>query len=152
MGDFYTTMAEVLPLLLLALIWDSSYLDRLRGQRRLSRRVDPAGVRFWTKPRVRVYTLMIAGIVIVSTGISILVLGRFIPDSLALRVTLSCGLVVVLSTLLTRIYFDVIVATSTAAEKTARIDPLHASADDAAVTGPSRPSGDGAPDEPVAKP
>jgi hypothetical protein len=112
MTDFYTTMAQVLPLLLLALLWDSSFLARLRGQRRLSRRVDPAGVLFWTKPRVRAYTLTIAAIVIGLTGISILVLANFIPDSFTLRVIMSCGLVLVLGTLLTRVYYDVIVATS----------------------------------------
>jgi hypothetical protein len=119
MADFYTTMAQVLPLLLLALIWDSAFLDRLRGQRRLSRRADPGGVRFWTKPRVRFYTLMIAAVVVVSTGVSILVLAHFIPDSFLLRAILSCGLVLVLGTMLTRIYYDVIVATSTAREKAA---------------------------------
>lgn len=147
MTDFYTTMAQVLPLLLLALIWDSSFLDRLRGERRLSRRVDPAGVLFWTKPRVRVYTLTIAGVVIVSTGISILVLARFIPDSFTLRVILSCGLVLVLGTLLTRIYYDVIVATSTAAEKPAGRAVLQA----AAVSEPGQASGDAAPGEAAAE-
>jgi hypothetical protein len=117
MIDFYATMAQVLPLLLLALIWDSAFLDRLRQQRRLSRRVDPAGVWFWTKPRVRIYTLIIATVVIASTGTSILVLAQFIPDSIGLRIALSCGLALVLGTLLTRIYYDVIVATSTGAER-----------------------------------
>lgn len=32
MTDFYTTIAQVLPLPLLALIWDSSFLARLRGR------------------------------------------------------------------------------------------------------------------------
>jgi hypothetical protein len=114
--DFYTTLAQVLPLLLLALIWDSSYLERLRGQRRLSRRTDPDGVRFWTKPRVRAYILTITGIVVVSTAIAVLVLARLIPDSYALRVVLSCGLVIVLGTVLYRIYYDVLAATSTARE------------------------------------
>lgn len=117
--DFYTTLAQVLPLLLLALIWDSSYLERLHGQQRLSRRTDPDGVRFWTKPRVRAYILVITGIAVASTGIAVLVLARLVPDSYALRVVLSCGLVIVLGTVLYRIYYDVLVATSTATERAA---------------------------------
>jgi len=114
--DFYSTLAQVLPLLLLALIWDSSYLERLRGQRRPSRRTDPDGVRFWTKPWVRAYILTIAGIVVTSTAVAVLELGRLIPDSYALRVVLSCGLAIVLGTVLYRIYYDVLAATSTASE------------------------------------
>lgn len=110
--NFYATLAQVLPLLLLAFIWDSGFLARLRRQRRLPRQVDPAGVRFWTKPRVRVYTLAIAGVVIVSTAVTMFVLGGLIPDSYSLRVALSVGLVLVLLTLLTRIVLDVLWATA----------------------------------------
>jgi hypothetical protein len=116
-GDFYTTIAQVLPLLLLALIWDSSFLDRLRGQRRLPRRDDPdEGVWFWTKARVRVYTLFVAIVVLASTAVTLCVLGGFIPDSFPLRVVLMCCVGLVLATLLTRIWYEVITATSTSAE------------------------------------
>jgi hypothetical protein len=110
-GNFYSTLAQVLPLLLLAFIWDSGFLARLRRQRRLPRHVDPAGVRFWTKPRVRVYTLVVASVVVVSTAVTIFVLGGLIPDSYALKVTLSAGLVLILITLLIRITLDVLWAT-----------------------------------------
>ncbi len=106
--NFYATMAQVLPLLLLALVWDSGYLTRLRRQRR---RAGPGGVRFWTKPMVRVYTLAVTGIVVVSTAVTMFVLAGVIPDSYALRVTLSAGLVLVLGTLFTRITVDVLWAT-----------------------------------------
>jgi hypothetical protein len=110
--DFYDTMAQVLPVLLLALIWDSAYLDRLRNQRRVLRRLDPSGVRFWTHSRVRVYILTLAVVVIVSIALTIMVLADLIPDSTALRIILCCGLFLVLATLLTRIYYDVIAATT----------------------------------------
>jgi hypothetical protein len=110
--DFYDTMAQVLPVLLLALIWDSAYLDRLRNQRRVLRRLDPNGVRFWTHSRVRVYILTLAVVVIVSIALTIMVLADLIPDSAALRIILCCGLFLVLATLLTRIYYDVIAATT----------------------------------------
>jgi hypothetical protein len=50
--NFYSTLAQVLPLLLLAFIWESGFLARLRQQRRPPKKVDSAGVWFWTKPRV----------------------------------------------------------------------------------------------------
>jgi hypothetical protein len=111
-GDFYSTMAQVLLLLLLALIWNSSYLDRVRGQRRPKRSEDSAGVRFWTKPRVRVYILFVTAVVIVSSAITMLVLGGMFPDSFALRVVLMCALAVPLGTLLYRVWYDVIAATA----------------------------------------
>lgn len=110
-SDFYTTLAQVLPLLLLALIWDSAYLERLRGQSRRKRSEDPAGVRFWTKPRVRAYTLFVAAVVGAATATTIFELGGIISDSIGLRITLICALSVVLGTLMARIYFDVMAAT-----------------------------------------
>jgi hypothetical protein len=115
-GNFYTTLAQVLPLLLLAFIWDSGFLARLPQQRRLPKKTDPAGVLFWTKPRVRVYTLLVAAIVIVSIAVTIFVLGGLIPDSHALRIALCAGLVLVLVTLATRITVDVLGATTSAAK------------------------------------
>jgi hypothetical protein len=109
--NFYATLAQVLPLLLLALIWDSGYLTRLRSQQRLPKKVDSAGVRFWTKPRVRVYILAVTGVVIVSTGVTVFVLAGLIPDSRPLRIALSAGLALILITLMTRITIDVILAT-----------------------------------------
>lgn len=111
-GTFYSTLAQVLPLILLAFIWDSGFLARLRGQPRRPRREDPAGVLFWTKPRVRIYTLTVAAVVIASTGVTLFELGGLIPDSRALRVVLSAGLVFALGTLLTRITYDVLAATA----------------------------------------
>lgn len=115
-GNFYTSLAQVLPLLLLAFIWDSGFLVRLRRQRRLPRKDDPAGVRFWTKPRVRVYTLLVTTVVIASTAVTVLVLAGLIPDSDALRAALSAGLLLVLLTLFTRITVDVLWATAAAGD------------------------------------
>jgi hypothetical protein len=71
---------------------------------------------FWTKPRVRVYTLAVTGEVIVSIAVTMLVLAGLIPDTRGLRIALSGGLVLLLITLLTRIAVDVIRATAAATE------------------------------------
>jgi hypothetical protein len=109
--DFYSTMAQVLPVLLLALVLDSTYLDRLRTRTRVSRRIDPDGVRFWTKPRVRVYSILVAIVLIAAIAGSLLVLADLLGDSDWLRITLSCALGISLGTLLVRIISAVIDAT-----------------------------------------
>jgi hypothetical protein len=106
--DFYSTMAQVLPVLLLALMWDSNYLQRLRTQPRPSRRVDPAGVWFWTKPRVRVYSLVVTGVLITGIAVSLLVLAGMLGDTAWLRGVL-VGMLLV--TLLVRIGSDIVGAT-----------------------------------------
>ena len=135
--DYYTTMAQVLPLLLLALIWDSSFLDRLRGQQRRLRQVDPSGVLFWTKPRIRAYILFVAFVVLASMAVSLCELAGFIPDSFTLRVALACLLGLVLATIMTRIWYDVIAATASAPPAES------APAGGAAAVGPAVPGASG---------
>jgi hypothetical protein len=110
--DFYTTIAQVMPVLLLALMWDSGFLERLRGQSRPLRKVDPDGVRWWTKPRVRAYALTITTVMISATGAASAVLAGLLPDSRALRAAITGATVLALATLLTRIWIDVIAATA----------------------------------------
>ncbi|GGO81041.1 hypothetical protein [Nonomuraea cavernae] len=111
--DFYATVAQVLPVLLLAMLWESRFLEGLADRPRVSRRLDPVGgVRFWTRPRVRVYSLSVATIVMLDVGLCLLVLGGLVPDSVALRALVAAGLLLVLGTLLTRIWIDVIRATA----------------------------------------
>lgn len=109
--DFYATIAQVLPVLLLALVWDSRYLERLRTQPRRLRRVDPDGVLFWTKPRVRVYSIFVTAVLIGGIGVGLLVLADVLDDTVALRAVLVGVLVVGLVTLLVRISADVVNAT-----------------------------------------
>jgi hypothetical protein len=110
--DFYSTMAQVLPVLLLALMWDSNYLQRLRRQPRAPRRDDPArGVIFWTKPRVRVYSLVLTAVIVAAVAVTFLVLADLTDDSVALRLALIGVLVLGLATLVVRIGGDVVSST-----------------------------------------
>lgn len=110
--DLYATIAQVLPVVLLALVWESRFLETLRGQQRLPRSQDPEhGVRFWTKPRVRIYGLSVATIITLDITACVLVLSGIIPDSHPLRGIVISGLVLALASLLTRIWFDVLRAT-----------------------------------------
>ncbi|GAA3798709.1 hypothetical protein GCM10022403_035700 [Streptomyces coacervatus] len=110
--DLYATVAQVLPVLLLALVFESRHLERLRSRPRRLRRDDPAnGVRFWTKGRVRVYLLSVAVVVLGDLGLCVLMLAGGVPDSLPLRVVAVAGVLLVLVTLLFRITVDVLDAT-----------------------------------------
>lgn len=107
----YTTVTQVLPVLLLALMWDSAYLTRLREQRRPSRRHDPDGGFRWTKPRVRVYTLSITFVIMADILLGVLVLAGAVPDAPVIRALAVAGVVVALTSLLSRVWFDVVEAT-----------------------------------------
>jgi protein-S-isoprenylcysteine O-methyltransferase Ste14 len=111
--DFYGTAAQVLPVLLLALVFESRHLERVGRERRRPRRVDPAqGVRFWTKGRVRAYTLAMSTVVLGDTAACVLVLGDMLADSRPLRTAVITGVLLAAVTLLFRIWVDVIGATS----------------------------------------
>ncbi|MGW0993559.1 hypothetical protein ACWD5V_09650 [Streptomyces sp. NPDC002523] len=110
--DFYATVAQVLPVLLLALVFESRHLERIRQEQRRLRSEDPTnGVRFWSKSRVRVFTLSVAVIVLGDVGLCVLMLAGGVPDSVVLRVVVSAGLILALATLLFRISVDVLDAT-----------------------------------------
>jgi hypothetical protein len=112
--DFYATMAQVFPVLLLAFVWESRFLERISHEARLTRRHDPSGVLFWTKPRVRVYLLLVTSVVVVNIMVCVGELAGLVPDRLVTRVFLIGGLALMLGTLMTRIAVDVISATRTA--------------------------------------
>jgi hypothetical protein len=117
--DFYATVAQVLPVLLLALVWESRYLENLNQERRRLRRDDPVnGVRFWTKPRVRKYALTVTTLVLADTALCVLVLAGTVPDSPALRGFVVAGLVLAAVSLLFRIWVEVLRATQVTAADT----------------------------------
>ncbi|MEU3457691.1 hypothetical protein ABZ671_29440 [Micromonospora sp. NPDC006766] len=110
--DFYATAAQVLPVLMLALIWESRFLDRLGNQNRQLRRTDPNGVLFWTRPRVRAYSLFIVVVIMLGTALALLVLAEALPPGPVLRAVLTICLLLASATLLTRVIVDVIDATA----------------------------------------
>ncbi|MET7469922.1 hypothetical protein ACFYON_19305 [Micromonospora sp. NPDC005686] len=114
--DLYATAAQVLPVLLLALIWESRFLDRLREQNRRRRSEDPDGVLFWTRPRVRAYSLFIVATIVTGTALALLVLAEVLPHGPALRAGVTACVLLALATLLTRVVVDVLAATRRDAE------------------------------------
>jgi hypothetical protein len=111
--DFYVTAATVLPVLLLALIWDSHALETLKVEDRQLRKNDPDnGVLFWTKPRVRVYTLFVATAIVLAVALCILRIAGAVPEGVPVRTFVLATVILTLGTVLTRIWVDVIAATS----------------------------------------
>ena len=111
MRDFYSTLAQVLPVLILAICWESRYFDHLKKQDRRGSKPGTDEPYFWRKPRVRVFGIFVCGTTIVEIAIASLVLAVIIPSSFPLRVVLMLGLFLVLSTLLTRLCVDLVEAT-----------------------------------------
>ncbi|SNS13069.1 hypothetical protein [Actinomadura mexicana] len=110
--EFYTTLAQVYPVLLLALLWDSRYLENLRVRERRHRRDDPVdGVWFWTKGRVRAYTIVLTVLILGGLGTVVLGLAGLFEDSVVLRTSLGGTFVLTLVTLLVRVWGQVVVAT-----------------------------------------
>lgn len=110
--DFYSAASQVLPILLLALIWQSRYLEAVSGQKRRLRRDDPDhGVRFWTKPRVRIYALTVATLTLAGTMICMLVLAGLLPNWTSLGAVTIAGLVLASVSLLYRVWNEVMEAT-----------------------------------------
>jgi hypothetical protein len=116
--DFYSTAAQVLPVLLLALVWESKYLDALPGQQRRLRRDDPErGVWFCTKSRVRVYALAVATLTLAGILICLLVLAGLLPDWTALGAVTVASLALTSVSLLYRIWSDIVDATRVAPDE-----------------------------------
>lgn len=110
--DFYSTAAQVLPVLLLALVWESRYLEKLPTEQRRTRHEDPEnGVKFWTKARVRIYALTVVTATITALAICLLVLGGVIPNLEWLGFVTVAGLLFALGSLMYRIWYDIILAT-----------------------------------------
>jgi hypothetical protein len=103
--DFYGTLAQVFPVLMLAVVWESAFLDRLRTQ-------DRSAMRFWTKRRVRNWTIAIVAITVGEIGLITLVLANLVPDWWLPRALVLAGLACVLGTILTRGIVDVLAATT----------------------------------------
>lgn len=69
--DFYSTTAQVIPVLLLALGWGSDFLRDLRGQTR-------CGYRIWKKPVIRAWGTSMALVSLAAEGAVILVLADLV--------------------------------------------------------------------------
>ncbi|SDM83422.1 hypothetical protein [Nonomuraea jiangxiensis] len=110
--DFYATSAQVLPIILLAFLWDSRFLENIATESRSVRRLDPEkGVLFWTRRRVRIYSLFVATTITINIGICLLVLVGLVGDSPLVRGLVLGGTTLALATLLTRAYVEIIKAT-----------------------------------------
>jgi Kef-type K+ transport system membrane component KefB len=86
-SNFYATAAQVLPVLLLALIWQ-------------------------TNPRVRVYAMTVVTVALASLMICLLVLAGLVPDSIGLRLAIIVGLALASGSLLYRMWNEIRDATS----------------------------------------
>jgi hypothetical protein len=106
--DFYTTLAQVIPLLLLALAWESEYAKQVKLQRR-ERGVD---VLFWDKRRIRYWTLFTMASAVVAEALIVTVLVGWVGEGWLAEAVVLVALTALLGSLATRIGADAIEATS----------------------------------------
>jgi hypothetical protein len=105
-------LAQVYPVLLLALAFESGFIERLRLERRPRQRDDPIhGVRFWTKRRVRWFTLLVFNLLVFDTIADVLTLTHVLPYTPVTTPVLLAGVLLALLTLATRVSIDVLEAT-----------------------------------------
>jgi hypothetical protein len=96
--EFYSTCAVVIPVLLLALVWDYQYLRRV-AQRRKSGR--------WAKWGIAVWSYFSVGAALLAEGICLLILSAiFAPGDLAKGLIL-IGLAALIGSMWTRMYVDI---------------------------------------------
>jgi protein-S-isoprenylcysteine O-methyltransferase Ste14 len=99
-SDFYANTAQVLAIVLLALVWDSRYFDKLDQSRQ--------NARFW-KPRiVRIYSVPVAILVILALALCLAVLAGVFTNSTWTRVFVGVGLGFALGSLLFRIIVHIL--------------------------------------------
>jgi hypothetical protein len=102
MTDFYMAVATVLPLLLLAIVWDSKYLSKLHNRTTAMK---------WF---VLVYGPVAVTYVVCAIALCVAVLGDVWKDATWTRWVIWVGLALAMFTLITRACSDIIEAALTA--------------------------------------
>jgi hypothetical protein len=103
--DFYATLAQILPVLLLTLVWDRAYLDELRTR-------TSTDVVFWTPSRVRWYSLALTAVLVLAVVVCLCVLAGVVIDGWLLRGVLIVVAGLGLMTLVVRVGAGVLRATA----------------------------------------
>jgi len=101
--DFYATTAQVIPVLLLALIWESKYLDSLKDPTRTAW--------FWKKTQVRIWALFMSVAAVAGEVAALLVLADIVDPGDVPRWIAIVGLASLLGSLLVRLTTDILDAT-----------------------------------------
>jgi hypothetical protein len=120
--DFYGTTAQVIPVLLLALVWESGYLERVKGE-------DRSRYPVFRKPVVRWWGLFMTAAALAGEATMLLVLAGILDQG---DVSKAFGLVAVaavLGSMAVRLSVDIWRAT--------REDPAGGGGESAAATSPS---------------
>lgn len=107
MSSVYEVIPHIVPIMLLALVFDSHILERVK-------RRQPSDVRFWTKPRVRVLGMFVLVDSFVVEVVALLVLSSHaIRRTPTIDYLVLAGTLALFGVLLSRIYWDIMDATDT---------------------------------------
>jgi hypothetical protein len=103
--DFYGITAQVIPVLLLALMFDSKYLERVHKRER------PGEIKFWQESRVRAWGLFMVSAALVGESVVVLVLVDWFPEGLVAKVLGVLGLAALIGSMFVRLFTVIIDAT-----------------------------------------
>lgn len=103
--DFYGTTAQVIPVLLLALVWESGYLDRLKTE-------DRSNYPVFKKPVVRWWGLFMIAAALVGEATMVLVLAGVFGGGDVAKAFGIAGVAALIGSMAVRLCVDVWKATS----------------------------------------
>lgn len=96
MSEYYANAAQVLAVVLLALVWESKYFDNL------DKRAFKGKWYKWNPRKVRIYSTSAALVVIAGMAVSLIILAGWLTNNTAWRIFVGAGLVLALGSLLFR--------------------------------------------------
>ena len=96
-NDFYANSAQLLAIVVLALIWQSGYFDKLRTKE------FPEKWWRWSRTKVRWYSAGVSAVIFADMALCLMVLAGLPADSPGWRITVGTGVAVALGTLFFRI-------------------------------------------------
>jgi hypothetical protein len=108
--EFYGTTAQVIPVLLLALTWETNYFDRLRTEDRSKKPV-------FTDCRVRWWSLFAVATALAGEATMVLVLADFLGSGAATKVLGVAGVAVLIASMTVRLFSEIWDATNTKKKK-----------------------------------
>jgi hypothetical protein len=97
--DFYNTSAQVIPVLVLALAWESNYPQQLANEDRTTG--------FWKMKRVAAWSYFCTAAAVFAEAMCLLVVASIVDPGVIPKIVAFAGLTALIGSLLTRVFADI---------------------------------------------
>src|SRR4051794_32009965 len=98
--EFYATTAQVIPVLLLALTWESNYLNRVKKEDRRNKRV-------FTKGVVRWWSIFAVTVALLGEAMMVLVLANVVSSGDGAKSLGVSGVGVLIGSMIVRVFSEI---------------------------------------------